>query len=121
MNSKGLFSKAGNPGQVRPELAMHRIDTGDAAPRAVPPRRMALRKRKLVEEKTTRMLESKVIRPRRSPWAAPVVIAAKKDGGIRFCVDYRELNKVTTKDVYPLPRIDDTIDALNCAKFLSAF
>jgi len=74
-----------------------------------------------VEEETAHMLKSGVIRPSRSPWAAPVVIAPKKDGGIRFCVDYRELNKVTKKDVYPLPRIDDTVDALNGAKFLSAF
>lgn len=67
------------------------------------------------------MLEWGVIEPSRSPWAAPVVIAPKKDGGLRFCVDYRELNKVTKKDVYPLPRIDDTVDALNGAQFLSAF
>lgn len=121
MNLKGAFSSASNPGQVRPEIAVHHIDTGDARPRAFPPRRMAPAKRTLVEKETANMLASGVIRPSRSPWAAPVVIAPKKDGGIRFCVDYRELNTVTRKDVYPLPRIDDTVDALNGARFLSAF
>ena len=121
MQTKGLFATSKNPGQVSPDIAQHLIDTDTAHPRAYPPRRMAPAKRKLVEEETAKMLASGVIRPSRSPWAAPVVIAAKKDGGIRFCVDYRELNKVTRKDVYPLPRIDDTVDALNGAKFLSAF
>jgi len=70
---------------------------------------------------TDMMLKTGVIRPSRSPWAAPVVLAPKKDGGVRFCIDYRELNKITKKDVYPLPRIDDTVDALNGAKYLTAF
>ena len=67
------------------------------------------------------MLKWGVIRPSQSPWASPVVISPKKDGSVRFCIDYRDLNGVTKKDVYPLPRIDDTIDALNCAKYLTAF
>jgi len=45
-------------------------------------------------------------------WSAPVVMARKKDGSMRFCVDYRSLNSVTRKDSYPLPRVDDTLDAL---------
>ena len=117
----GLFSKQKNPGQVHPDIALHRIDTGNAKPINFPPRRQAPAKRKAIEKETAEMLEWGVIEPSRSPWAAPVVIAPKKDGGLRFCVDYRELNKVTKKDVYPLPRIDDTVDALNGAQFLSAF
>lgn len=47
-----------------------------------------------------------------SPWASPAVIVLKKDGSVRFCWDYRRLNKVTCKDAYPLPRVDGSLDAL---------
>jgi len=53
-----------------------------------------------------------LIRPSTSPWGAPVLLKNKKDGGKRLCIDYRELNKVTIKNKYPLPRIDDLFDQL---------
>ena len=50
-----------------------------------------------------------------SPWDAPVLFVKKKDGTVRLCIDYRELNKVTVKNKYPLPRIDNLFDQLQCA------
>ena len=65
------------------------------------------------------MLTSSVIRPSNSPWASPVVMARKKDGSLRFCVDFCQLNAATVKDAHPLPRIDDLLDALHGAKWFS--
>ncbi|KAF0724018.1 hypothetical protein Ae201684_017218 [Aphanomyces euteiches] len=60
-----------------------------------------------------------LIRPSKSPWASPVLMIRKPDGSIRFCIDYRRLNKVTVKDSYPMPRIDDLLDVLGRAKLFS--
>ena len=65
------------------------------------------------------MLEKGVIEPSNSPWASPIVLVTKKDGTTRFCVDYRRLNDVTVKDAYPLPRVDECIDALAGSKWFS--
>ncbi len=65
------------------------------------------------------MLDRGVIEPCQSSWASPVVLVMKKDGTTRFCVDYRKLNGVTKKDAYPLPRTDDTLDALRGSVYFS--
>ncbi|CAF5204941.1 unnamed protein product, partial [Rotaria magnacalcarata] len=75
--------------------------------------------RKIIDDKLDEMLEQHVIIPSKSPWASPVVLALKKDGLYRLCIDYRKLNEVTVRDAYPIPRIDDTLDALQHAQFIS--
>ena len=90
----------------------HDINTGDRPPIRCAPRRMSPQKMKQEEECVTEMLTGGQIEPSDSPWSSPVVLVTKKDGGTRFCVDYRRLNDATTKDAYPLPRIDDSLDML---------
>ncbi|KAL0537355.1 hypothetical protein IC582_026333 [Cucumis melo] len=65
------------------------------------------------------LLDKGFIRPSVSPWGAPVLFVKKKDGSMRLCIDYRELNKVTVKNKYPLPRIDDLFDQLQGATVFS--
>ena len=73
---------------------------------------MSPQKMKKEEECVTEMLTGGQIEPSDSPWSSPVILVTKKDGGNRFCVDYRRLNDVCVKDAYLLPRNDDTLDML---------
>ena len=91
-------------------LVQHDIDTGDARPIRLRPRRLPLAKRAAAEQQIKEMADAGIIEPSSSPWTAPAVLVKKKDDTWRFCVDYRRLNDVTRKDAYPLPRIDDALD-----------
>ena len=65
------------------------------------------------------MLEKGLIEPASEAWGSPVVLVRKKDNIWRFCIDYRRLNTVTRQDAYPLPRIDESLDALAGSRFFS--
>ena len=101
------------------QLVTHSIDTGQHRPIKQQIRRMPFALRKKVEELVEEMLDQEVIEPSGSPWASPIVLVQKKDGGVRFCVDYRRLNQVTKMDEFPLPRIDDTLDLLTGSRYFS--
>ena len=105
------FALEGEP-LGRTDKVLHTINTGEAQPFKMAYRRLPLGKKKIVEEHIESMLENKVIVPSTSPWSSPVQLVTKKDGTIRFCIDYRKLNGVTKKNAYPLPRIDETLDSL---------
>lgn len=91
----------------------------DARPYNSPPFRYAPARRQIIEQNLKEMTEQGIISPSKSPWASPVILAPKKDGNLRFCIDYRKLNSMTIRDAYPIPRIDDTLDSLQEAKFVS--
>ena len=117
-HNRNTFSLPGEP-LGRTTLVQHGIDTGDATPIKQPVRRPPFHMRSAAEKEVTDMLEKDVIEPSNSPWASPVVLVKKKDGSLRYCIDYRRLNAVTRKDSYPLPRIDDSLDSLGQAKYFS--
>ncbi|GJR17339.1 putative reverse transcriptase domain-containing protein [Tanacetum coccineum] len=83
-----------------------------AAPIARAPYRLAPSEMKELSEQLKELSDKGFIRPSSSPWGAPVLFVKKKDGSFRMCIDYRELNKLTVKNRYPLPRIDDLFDQL---------
>ncbi|GJT54842.1 putative reverse transcriptase domain-containing protein [Tanacetum coccineum] len=84
----------------------------DAAPVARAPYRLAPSEMKELAEQLQELSDKGFIRPSSSPWGAPVLFVKKKDESFRMCIDYRELNKLTVKNRYPLPRIDDLFDQL---------
>ncbi|KAL4021638.1 hypothetical protein IC575_020444 [Cucumis melo] len=83
------------------------------------PYRMGPAELKELKVQLQELLDKGFIRPSVSPWGAPVLFVKKKDGSMRLCIDYRELNKVTVKNRYPLPRIDDLFDQLQGATVFS--
>jgi len=89
------------------------------APIRQPSLRLGPEKEKEVSRQVQDLLSRDLIEPAYGAWSSPVVLVRKKDGTWRFCVDYRKLNSVTIQDTYPLPRIDEPLDALAGSKFSS--
>ncbi len=91
----------------------------EMAPPAKAPYRMSHEELKKLKVQLEELLTKGYVEPNKSPYGAPVLFVHKKDGTLRMCVDYRALNKVTVKNRYPLPRIDDLFDRLSGAKVFS--
>jgi hypothetical protein len=110
----------GENGQLgRTGLTTHKIDTGNAKPIKLPARRVPLAKKQTIEDEVDKMLEQGVIEPSDSPWSAPVVLVTKRDGSVRFCINFTRLNSITCRDAYPLPRIDETLETLGGARWFN--
>ncbi|GJS92510.1 hypothetical protein Tco_0799478 [Tanacetum coccineum] len=90
-----------------------------AAPIARTPYQLASSEMKEWSDQLKELSDKGFIRPSSSPWGAPVLFVKKKDGSFRMCIDYRELNKLTVKNRYPLPRIDDLFDQLQGSSIYS--
>ena len=100
-------------------VLQHQILTGVANLISQAPYRSAFKQREKIQTQVSEMLQDGIIEPSGSPWASPVVLVKKKDGSWRFCVDFRKMNLLTEKDVYPLPRIDDALSRLDGARYFS--
>lgn len=100
----------------------HRIDTGYAEPIRSKPYRVSVAEQKVIQDLINEMLAADIIRPSRSYWASPVVLVKKRGTTeLRFCVDYRKLNKVTKVDPYPIPNMDTILETLAGNLWFSKF
>lgn len=100
-------------------LAEHIIDTGTARPIKQPFRRTPMAFAGEEKKAIEKLQQQCVIRPSNSPWASPILLVRKKDGTVRPCVDYRSVNKVTKVDAFPIPKVDQCIDAVAGATIFS--
>lgn len=103
-----IFSK--NSDDIGKTDFIHKIKLTDENPFKSRAYRIPQAQKKIVEDEIEKMLRTGVIKKSNSPWSSPVVLVKKKDGSIRFCVDYRKLNSKTIKDNYPMPYIDETLE-----------
>ena len=74
----------------------------------------------IITQQVEEMLKNGIIKPSSSPWASRVILITKRDGGIRYAVDYRALNSITRKDSYPMPIVRDMLDKLNGSQIFSS-
>ena len=103
----------------RTDLLSMTINTGDAKPIFQRPYRVPYSQRQVIDTHVREMLDAGVIQPSVSPWASPVVLVPKKEGTLRFCVDYRKINAVTVRDVYPLPHIQDVLSSMAGCRYFT--
>ena len=103
----------------RTSLAEHDIDVGTAKPVRCPPYWLPYAYRDLVKAELQEMEKDGIIEPSSSKWSSPLVLVKKKDGSMRFCVDYQCLNSVARYNAYPMPHVNELIDRLGNAQYIS--
>ncbi|XP_063054453.1 uncharacterized protein LOC134448729 [Engraulis encrasicolus] len=113
--NRDVFSSL--PGHT--EVVQHQIRTMPGRTITQRPYRVPEARKAVIEEEVKKMLELGVIEESKSAWASPIVLVPKPDGSVRFCNDYRKLNAVSEFDAYPMARVDDMVDALGQARFLT--
>ena len=101
-------------------ITKHKIITTSDRPIKSNSYRVSPFERKIISEQINELISIGVIERSNSQWSSPVILVKKKDDSYRFCVDFRRLNNITIKDNYPLPRIEDSLDALAGSKYFSS-
>jgi hypothetical protein len=97
----------------------HHIRTSEDSMVRLKPYRVPQAYQEKVNEELKEMERTGIIEQSTSEWASPLVIVKKKDGGIRLCVDYRQLNQITKFDAYPMPRVEDMLDKIGNCEFIT--
>lgn len=115
------FPKLFSDSPSRTHLIEHDIDVGDAKPIRQRFYRVSLDKQRHLESEIKYMVENNIAKPSYSSWASPCLLVGKSDGSYRFCTDYRKVNNVTKPDSFPLPRMEDCVDSVGSAKYVSKF
>ncbi len=115
----GQFSDVFSPLPGQTNVIQHDIQTPPRVIVRQRPYRVPEARRRAIEEEIQQMLKLGVIEPSRSPWSSPIVLVPKPDGTLRFCNDYRHLNEVSQFDGYPMPRVDELLDRLGRARYIS--
>lgn len=100
-------------------LTIHDVEVGDVKPIKQHPYRLNPSKLEKVNEEIQYMLDNDIIEPSQSSWSSPIVMVPKPDGSQRFCIDYRKVNAVTKTDSYPIPRLEDCIDKVGNAEYVT--
>ena len=95
----------------------HAIETGNHSPVHTAPYRVSYKDEQVQRQEIEKLLKQGIIEESTSPWSSPIVLVRKKDSSVRFCIDFRKLNNITTKDAFPIPRIDDIFDHLSQAEY----
>ena len=98
------------------DIVKHHVNTEVHSPINQPLRRIPYAHRTEMLKLVQSMLQNNIIQPSVSPWSSPVVLVKKKDGTLRFCIEYRRLNSITRKDIFSMPRIDDMVEQLKGKK-----
>lgn len=105
----------------RVKIVEHRIKFMDEEPFKEAPRRVPIFKREILDAEILKLEKQGLVEKSNSPWSSQLVLVKKKDGSwrVHVCVDYRRLNAITVKDAYPIPRIEDELDALAGSKWFT--
>ncbi len=108
-----------NDAPSRTTVLQRDINVGDAAPIKRHAYRVNVAKRAVMRGEVDYLLEHGLAKPSCSPWSSPCLLVPKSDGTARFCTDYRKVNAVTIPDCFPLPRMEDCVDNLGSARYVS--
>ena len=102
-------------------MISHDVNVGDAAPIKQHPYRLNPSKHEYLNKEINYLLENDAIELSQSSWSSPCILVPKPDGSYRMCTDYRKINNITKTDTFPIPRLDDCVDKIGNAKYVSKF